>query len=148
MNDDSFDELVARVYELRARPPIDPKSLSLLEELRERLIRAVPDHPRPYSRKTASFRIAMSHDGDLTLRLPQGAVPVNPAYVKHVLGEERIELPPESDLQVTADVARDLILEALGELACEQMRLLALRRELMQCLRLTGQEDGRTTKCA
>jgi hypothetical protein len=149
LTNDPLDDLIARVNELRTKASLDPTLRRVLDAIRRQLANVLsrtttskPSAPAP------AFLVSMTWDGALSLRVYGRAVPVNPAYVKHVLEDKGIDIPPGDEIMVDSATARDLIEEALAQLGYDMARLAALRRELLQFFMLADATDERAAKCA
>lgn len=148
LTNDPLDGLIGRVNELRTKAALDPTLRRVLDAIRRQLASVLSrtTAARP-SEHTTAFLVSMTWDGAVSLRACGRTVPVNPAYVKHVLEQKGIDIPPGDEIMVDCATARDLIEEALAHLGYDLARLAALRRELLQFFMLADALDERA-KCA
>ncbi len=93
----------------------------------------------PNSRAEAAhtgFRLARTQDGSLRLRSSGStALPVNEAYLEHMLAVRQLALAPGDERAIDADWAREALAEALDETDHAIRSVEALKRLLLIHLR-------------
>lgn len=76
------------------------------------------------------FRMSHDADGTYALRLRDHILPVNSAYLEHMLKERRVTLRTGSEMIVSAELAQDAIVEAIASMNYAIASIEALKRRL------------------
>jgi len=142
-----------RVVDLRTRlaTETDPQRRKQLQtELdceRRELALILLQESRPEEGGWDWFTVRRDEHGTLKLQLRNLTLPVNPAYVEHLLAQLRITVPVKGLAVVSASFAIDAIEEALGQvehdidMADDLKRRLAFYQRVAESLRSQGDGD-------
>ena len=124
-----------RIVDLRTRlaRENDPWRLADLEieidRERRELVLLLHDQ-KPEKQGAESFTVRRSEDGTLSIHLRRVCLPVNSAYLEHLVGESKIVVPPKGFVAVSPAFAQDAIEEAVAQVNHDIAVSTDLRRRL------------------